>query len=108
MLDPLNIEAYQRLYEIETSAGKTEKALVALDRAASVKSEDPAFWVRLGKLYATIVFKTEPEPKPEDIKRVNGFFEKAVAYSEDDSACLRPWPITTQRRSKSRKRFRST
>ena len=89
VLDPLNIEAYQRLYEIETSAGKPEKALVALDRAATVKSEDPAFWVRLGKLYATIVFKTEPEPRPEDIKRVNGFFEKAVAYAGDDSAVLK-------------------
>lgn len=88
-LDPLNIEAYQRLYEIETSAGKPEKALAALDRAATVKSEDPAFWVRLGKLYATIVFKTEPEPRPEDIKRVNGFFEKAVAYAGDDSAVLK-------------------
>ena len=89
VLDPLNIEAYQRLYEIETSAGKPEKALLALDRAANVKSDDPAFWVRLGKLYATIVFKTEPEPKPEDIKRVNGFFEKAVAHAGDDSAVLK-------------------
>lgn len=89
VLDPLNIEAYQRLYEIETSGGKPEKALLALDRAASVKSEDPAFWVRLGKLYATIVFKTEPEPRPEEIKRVNGFFEKAVAYAGDDSAVLK-------------------
>lgn len=89
VLDPLNIEAYQRLYEIETSAGKPEKALLALDRAASVKSEDSAFWVRLGKLYATIVFKTEPEPRSEDIKRVNGFFEKAVAHAGDDSAVLK-------------------
>jgi tetratricopeptide (TPR) repeat protein len=89
VLDPLNIEAYQRLYEIETSAGKPEKALLALDRAANVKSEDPAFWVRLGKLYATIVFKTETDPKPDDIKRVNGFFEKAVAHAADDSAVLK-------------------
>ncbi|HYJ06728.1 MAG TPA: tetratricopeptide repeat protein [Chthoniobacterales bacterium] len=89
VLDPLNIEAYQRLYEIETSGGKPEKALLALDRAATVKTEDPAFWVRLGKLYATIVFKTEPEPRPEEIKRVNGFFEKAVAHAGDDSAVLK-------------------
>ena len=89
VLDPLNIEAYQSLYEIETSAGKPEKAQLALDRAANVKSDDPAFWVRLGKLYATIVFKTEPEPKPEEIKRVNGFFEKAVANAGDDSAVLK-------------------
>jgi tetratricopeptide (TPR) repeat protein len=89
VLDPLNIEAYQRLYEIEAAAGAPQKALMALDRAASVKSEDPAFWIRLGKLYAAIVFKSETEPKPEDIKRVNGFFEKAVAHAGDDSTALK-------------------
>ena len=89
VLDPQNFEAYQRLYEIEAAAGEPQKALMALDRAANVKSEDPAFWIRLGKLYATIVFKSETEPKPEDIKRVNGFFEKAVANAGDDSAALK-------------------
>jgi tetratricopeptide (TPR) repeat protein len=89
VLDPLNIEAYQRLYEIEAASGAPQKALMALDRAASVKSEDPAFWIRLGKLYAAIVFKSETEPKPEDLKRVNGFFEKAVANAGDDSTALK-------------------
>lgn len=89
VLDPLNIEAYQRLYEIEAASGAPQKALMALDRAASVKSEDPAFWIRLGKLYAAIVFKSETEAKPEDIKRVNGFFEKAVANAGDDSTALK-------------------
>lgn len=89
VLDPLNIEAYQRLYEIEAASGAPQKALMALDRAASVKSEDPAFWIRLGKLYAAIVFKSETEAKPEDIKRVNGFFEKAIANAGDDSTALK-------------------
>src|SRR4051812_10855712 len=87
VLDPLNFEAYQRLYEIEAAAGEPEKALAVLDRAASVKSDDAAFWIRLGKLYATIVFKTEP--KPDDIKRVNGFFDKAVANAGDDPGALK-------------------
>ena len=86
-LDPLNFEAYQRLYEIESAAGEPQKALLALDRAANVKSDDPQFWIRLGKLYATIVFKGEP--KPEEVKRVNGFFEKAVSHAGDDSAALK-------------------
>ena len=89
VLDPQNFEAYQRLYEIEAAAGEPQKALVTLDRAANVKSEDPAFWIRLGKLFATILFKTETEPKPETINRVNGFFEKAVAHAGDDSAALK-------------------
>jgi len=86
-LDPLNFEPYQRLYEIEAVAGEPQKALMALDRAANVKSDDSAFWIRLGKLYATIVFKSEP--KPEEIKRVNSFFEKAVANGGEDSASLK-------------------
>ena len=88
-LDPLNFEAYQRLYEIELVAGAPEKAVMALDRAARVKSDDPSFWIRLGKLYASIIFKSDTEPKPEDIKRVNGFFEKAVEHAGDDSAVLK-------------------
>ncbi len=88
-LDPVDFDAYQRLYEIESAAGEPQKALMALDRAANVKSDDSAFWIRLGKLYATIVFKTETEPKREDVKRVNGFFEKAVANAGDDSTTLK-------------------
>jgi len=88
-LDPQNFEAYQRLYEIEAAAGEPQKALLTLDRAANVKSEDPAFWIRLGKLFATILFRSETEPKPEDIKRVNSFFEKAVANAGDDAAALK-------------------
>ncbi len=86
-LDPQNFEAYQRLYEIEAAAGEPERALAVLDRAAGVKSDDPEFWIRLGKLYATIIFKSEP--KPDDIKRVNGFFDKAVAKAGDDPAALK-------------------
>jgi tetratricopeptide (TPR) repeat protein len=88
-LEPMNFEAYQRLYEIEAAAGQPQKALMALDRAANVKSAEPAFWIRLGKLYATLIFKSETEPKPDDIKRVNGFFEKAVAHASEDSAALK-------------------
>jgi tetratricopeptide (TPR) repeat protein len=88
-LDPLNFEAYQRLYEIEVAAGQPQKALQTIDRAANVKSQDPAFWIRLGKLYATIIFRSESEPKPEELKRVNGFFDKAVANAGDDSAALK-------------------
>ena len=77
-LDSQNFDAYQRLYETELAAGQTKGALATLERAASVKSDDPAFWTKLGKLYASIVFKPEVEPKPEEIKRVNDFFQKAV------------------------------
>lgn len=88
-LDPLNFEAYQRLYEIEAASGAPQKALMALERAATVKSDDPAFWIRLGKLYATIIFKSDTEPKAEALKRVNSFFEKAVAKAGENPAALK-------------------
>jgi tetratricopeptide (TPR) repeat protein len=88
-LDPQNFEAYQRLYETELAAGQTRAALATLDRAAMVKSEDPAFWTRLGKLYASMVFKPDVEPRADDIKRVNELFQKAVEHAGDDSAVLK-------------------
>jgi tetratricopeptide (TPR) repeat protein len=88
-INPRNIEAYQRLYEIEIAAGEEKKALQALDRASRLRSDDPNFWAGLGKLYAAIVFKPDVEPKPVDINRVNEFFEKAVDHAADDPAVLK-------------------
>jgi tetratricopeptide (TPR) repeat protein len=88
-LDPLNIDAYQRLYEIQLAAGDEAKALQVLDRAAKAESKNPTFWTRLGKLYALLVFKPDMEPKPEDVSRVNEFFKKAADNAGDDSAVLK-------------------
>jgi tetratricopeptide (TPR) repeat protein len=88
-LDPKNIDAYQRVYEIELTSGDPQKAIQALERAAGVKSNDPAFWMRLGKLYASVVFKAGVESKPEDVKRVNDFFRKAVDCAGDDAVLLK-------------------
>jgi tetratricopeptide (TPR) repeat protein len=88
-LDPKNFDAYQRLYEIELTGSDPKKAVEVLERAAGVKSDDPVFWIRLGKLYASMVFKAEIEPTPEEIKRVNDFFRKAVENAGDDSAVLK-------------------
>jgi len=88
-LDPKNFDSHQRVYEIEMAMGDPSKALQALERAASAKSDDPAFCIRLGKLYAAVVFKADVGPKPEDIKRVNEFFRKAAEKAGDDSAALK-------------------
>src|SRR5205085_4684927 len=88
-LDPLNIEAYQRLYEIQLAAGDETKARQVLDSAAKVDSKDAAFWTRLGKLYALLVFKPDAETKPEDITRVNMIFKKAAENAGDDPAVLK-------------------
>src|SRR6266487_346348 len=88
-LDPRDIEAYKRLCEIELAAGEEKKALQALDRATKVHSDDAAFWTRLGKLYAAILFKPDSQPKPDELRRVNELFKKAVEHANDDPAILK-------------------
>jgi tetratricopeptide (TPR) repeat protein len=88
-LDPRDIEAYQRLCEIELAAGEEKKALNALDRATKVDSDDAAFWTRLGKLYAAILFKSDSQPKPDELRRVNDVFKKAAEHADDDPSILK-------------------
>src|SRR5205814_627029 len=88
-LNPRDIETYQRLVEIELAAGEEKKALEVLDRAAKVRSDDANFWVRLGKLYAVILYKTDSSLKPDELKRVNEVFKKAAEHANDDPAVLK-------------------
>ena len=88
-LNPRDIETYQRLVEIELAAGEEKKALEVLDRAAKVRSDDANFWVRLGKLYAVILYKTDSPPKPDELKRVNEVFKKAAEHANDNPAVLK-------------------
>jgi tetratricopeptide (TPR) repeat protein len=88
-LDPQNIEVYQRLYEIEVAVGQPQKALEALDRAFHVESNDPTFWVQLGKIFAPIIFRSDTTPKPEEVARVNSIFIKAAELGADDPNVLK-------------------
>lgn len=88
-LNPGDIEAYQRLCEIELAAGQEQKALDALERATKVPSDDASFWTRLGKLYAAVLFTPDSQPKPDELKRVNEIFKKAVENAKDDPAILK-------------------
>ncbi|HWY40728.1 MAG TPA: tetratricopeptide repeat protein [Chthoniobacterales bacterium] len=88
-IDPHNINAYERLCEVALAAGDEKKAVQALDGAAALKIDDATFWTRLGKLYASIVFKTDRTPKPEEIARVNAIFKKAAEHAGDDSSVLK-------------------
>ena len=88
-LDPKNIDAYQRVYEIELANGDGRKALAALDRALKVDTDDASFWVRLGKLYATIFFKANQPPKPDELQRVNDVFHRAAQTAGEDPAILK-------------------
>src|SRR5262249_44737158 len=87
--DPKSIDAYQQLYEIEVAAGEDKKAIQSLERALQVQNNDPTFWSQLGKLYASLVFKSDQEPKPDDLKRVNAIFKKASDNANDDPGVLK-------------------
>src|SRR5438874_4635561 len=88
-LNPKDVEAYQRLVEIEVAAGQEKKALEALDRATKVRSNDPSFWIRLGKLYVALLFKSDSQPKPDELTRINELFKKAAENAGDDPSILK-------------------
>ncbi len=88
-LDPESIDAYQRIFEIETTRGRPKDALAALDRATKVKSGDATFWIRLGKLYAATLFQPETDPGTADLHRVNLLFERAAVAAGQNAAALK-------------------
>ncbi len=88
-LNPGDAEGYQRLVEIEIAAGQEKKALEALDRATKVRSSDSTFWIHLGKLYVAILFKSDSQPKPDELKRTNEIFKQAAKYAGDDPTILK-------------------
>jgi tetratricopeptide (TPR) repeat protein len=88
-LNPGDVEGYQRLVEIELAAGQERSALEALDRALKVHSSDANFWTRLGKLYVAILFKSDSQPKPDELKKINEVFKRAAEHAGDDPSILK-------------------
>jgi len=88
-LNPGDVEGYQRLVEIELAAGQERSAVEALDRALKVHSSDPNFWIRLGKLYVAILFKSDSQPKADELKKINEVFKRAAEHAGDDPGVLK-------------------
>jgi tetratricopeptide (TPR) repeat protein len=88
-LNPGDVEGYQRLVEIELATGQERSALEALDRALKVHSTDPNFWTRLGKLYVAILFKSDSQLKPDELKKINEVFKRAAEHAGDDASVLK-------------------
>jgi tetratricopeptide (TPR) repeat protein len=88
-LNPGDVEGYQRLVEIELAAGQERSAVEALDRALKVHSSAPNFWIRLGKLYVAILFKSDSQPKADELKKINEVFKRAAEYAGDDPGVLK-------------------
>jgi len=88
-LNPGDVEGYQRLVEIELAAGQERRALEALDRALKVQTNDPNFWIRLGKLYVAILFKSDSQPKADELKKTNEVFKRAAENSGEDPGIIK-------------------
>ncbi len=88
-LAPNEIDGYQRLCEVQLTAGNRKAALQTLDRAARIETNDPSFWTRLGKLYLALLAQTNTTPKPDDLTKVNAVFRKALKLAPSDASVLR-------------------
>lgn len=88
-LAPTEIDGYQRLCEVQLTAGKRKAALQTLDEAAAVATNDPSFWTRLGKLYLALIAQPGDAPKPNEIEKVNAVFRKALELAPGDASVLK-------------------
>jgi len=88
-LDPAKIDGYQRLFEIQLSVGDEKKAGDTLDRASRVHSDDPMYWTRLGRLYASLILKPDAKPSAQETARLNDIFRKAAANGQNNAAVLK-------------------
>lgn len=83
-LDGSNIYAYQCLKEIYKAAGQETKIPALLDRGAKSDSQDAAFWLELGGLYADSLLAAGGAPDPEALKKTNAIFQKALTFADGD------------------------
>ncbi|MEO6873151.1 MAG: tetratricopeptide repeat protein [Chthoniobacterales bacterium] len=88
-LAPKEIDGYQRLCEVQLTAGEQKAALETLDRAARVDTNDPSFWTRLGKLYLALLAQNTATPKPNELTKVNQVFRKALALAPGDASVMK-------------------
>ncbi len=88
-LAPGAIDGYERLCEVQLSAGRRQDALQTLDAAAKVDTNDPSYWIRLGQLYLATLAQPKTSPQPEELNKVNLVFRKALALAPGDASVLK-------------------
>ncbi|MDQ2868383.1 MAG: tetratricopeptide repeat protein, partial [Verrucomicrobiota bacterium] len=88
-LDPKNIDGYQRLFEIDLAAGNESRARATLQRAAGIETDDATFWLKLGRLFTTLLVRPEAKPDPAQLAQINEFYHKAAAKGQDNANVLK-------------------
>lgn len=89
-LDAGNFASYLALYEIYLGTGQQKKAEQILERAAKLDNDDPEYWLQLGEFYMRSLLKDDGSPRhgPDDLKKMNAVFQKALALGEEDAAII--------------------
>ncbi len=88
-LAPHQIDGYERLFEVEYGANDEKQALAVLERAAKITTDDPQFWLRLGRLYLTVYVKPDASIPSAAVPQVNDIFRHAATNGKDNAATLR-------------------
>jgi tetratricopeptide (TPR) repeat protein len=83
-LDPKNFGAYRTLHELYATTNQPKKADAILEKAASVETDDPHYWIQLAELYTKVLLKEDGSGSPESLKKLNSALEKALAAAKDD------------------------
>ncbi len=78
-LDPDNILAYIYLRILYRASDQAAKVAPLLDRAGKADSNDPDFWLQLGKLYIQTFMTDDPTRAGDELKRTSAIFQKAAA-----------------------------
>lgn len=87
-IDQDNFSFYMANYELQLNLGQPKKAADILDRASKVDTSDPDYWLDLSDLYVRDTLKDNRPIAPEDLKKLNTLFQKAVSLAGDNPAVL--------------------
>ena len=83
-LDPTQILGYEYLRIIYKATDQAAKIPALLDRAAKTDSDDPKYWLYLGKLFLEQYLTTDAAFTGEPSEKTSDVFQKAFNTGKDD------------------------
>ncbi|MDX2225842.1 MAG: tetratricopeptide repeat protein [Verrucomicrobiae bacterium] len=83
-LDPAKVAPYQYLYEMHMERGQFEKALGVLEKASEQLAPHAPHWLNLGDMYATVLNRSPVLRTPDRVRRLEGFYKKALSLNPDE------------------------
>jgi tetratricopeptide (TPR) repeat protein len=87
-LAPENFKSHLAAYELYDSSGQKAKADAVIARALKVETKDVRYWTDLGEFLQKIYLKDDGTCTPEELKRMNGVYERLAALAPDDAVIL--------------------